>query len=190
MPKNRRDVPREERVAEVLAAASLRFVDQGYRGTSVGDIAKDVGVATGAIHWYFPTKADLFAAAFRELVDNPAGLASAEAEDADPKSLLIEFLVERQPYRLMHHDAHALLGESPAVAEAHDAMHVRLDELLLRAVRLRLPEDTDLGLAEDAAHYLLEGVLTAPKRDQSVLEVIDFVIDALVSASSVEPDFA
>lgn len=183
MPKNRRDVPREERVAEILTAASLRFVNQGYRGTSVGDIAKDVGVATGAIHWYFPTKADLFAATFSELVDGPAGLAAVEADGTDPKSLLVEFLVERAPYRLMHHDAHALLGESPAVAEAHDAMHVRLDGLLLGAVRLRLPEGTDLGLAEDAAHYLLEGVLTAPKRDQSVVDVIEFVVDALVSVS-------
>lgn len=181
MPKNRRGVPREERVAEILAAAGQRFLAQGYRATSIGDIAKDVGVANGAIHWYFATKDDLFAATFRSLVNSSL---DAESDSTrDPEQTLVDFLVEREPFRLLHHDAHALLDDSPIVAEAHDAMHEQLDELLLQALRNRLPDRLELGVVEDMAHYLLEGVMTAPQRGKSIQEVLSFVLDGLAAAS-------
>lgn len=185
MAKNRRDVPREDRVAEILSAARERFVHHGYRATSIGDIARDIGVASGAIHWYFPTKDNLFAATFADIVaERPKGGSAGEVDD--PQATLVEFLTDKVPYQTLHHDAHTLLQESNAVAEVHDQLHEHLNELLLRSVSLQLPSDTELGIVDDLAHYLLEGLLTTHKHDRSIEDVISFAVDALVAAAKAQ----
>jgi AcrR family transcriptional regulator len=53
-PKNRREL--------ILAAASLRFHQQGYARTSLDDIAKDLGVTAPALYRHFRSKDDLYTA--------------------------------------------------------------------------------------------------------------------------------
>jgi AcrR family transcriptional regulator len=52
---------RDERVREILKAAEAMFLDKGYEGTSVRDIARRVGISSALVHRYFPNKATLFA---------------------------------------------------------------------------------------------------------------------------------
>ncbi len=190
MPRNRRNVPRKERVEEIVAAATARFVQHGYRATSISDIAADIGIASGAVHWYFPTKDDLFAAVFARIVQDdtsgetsdPVMGAGAESK-ADSEAELVAFLVEREPFKLLHHDAHALLEQSDAVAQVHDQMHQQLNTMLLNAVAEHCPEGTSLTRIANTAHFLLEGILCTPKREQSIDEVISFAVDALVAAA-------
>ena len=49
----------------ILRAAVRRFAADGFRATSVADIARDVGVTPGAVYAYFPSKDALF----RDAVD-------------------------------------------------------------------------------------------------------------------------
>ena len=49
----------------VLQAAIRRFAADGFRATSVADIAREVGVTPGAVYAYFPSKDALF----RDAVD-------------------------------------------------------------------------------------------------------------------------
>lgn len=46
----------------VLETATRLFAEQGYRGTSMEDVAAAVGVGKGTLYLYFPTKIDLFVA--------------------------------------------------------------------------------------------------------------------------------
>ncbi len=193
MPKNRRNVPREERVEEIVAAATARFVEHGFRATSISDIARDVGIAPGAVHWYFPTKDDLFAAVFSDVIRGakpieakgqaPPMPTSGVETAASPEAKLVAFLIEREPFKLLHHDAHTLLEQSEGVSQVHDQMHQQLNAMLLEAVADRAPKGTDLGSISGTAHYLLEGILSTPKRKQSIEEVISFAVDALVAAA-------
>ncbi|HWI64611.1 MAG TPA: TetR/AcrR family transcriptional regulator, partial [Symbiobacteriaceae bacterium] len=57
---------REERRAEILAAAIETFAREGFAETSVSAIAKAAGVSHGTVFLYFPTKEDLFRAAVVE----------------------------------------------------------------------------------------------------------------------------
>jgi AcrR family transcriptional regulator len=50
----------------ILDAATLRFGRDGYRATSVADIARDAGVSGTAAYAYFEGKEDLFLAAVDE----------------------------------------------------------------------------------------------------------------------------
>src|ERR1044071_2339657 len=50
----------------VLEAAIVRFGREGYRATSVADIARDAGVGGTVAYAYFPNKEALFLAAIDE----------------------------------------------------------------------------------------------------------------------------
>jgi AcrR family transcriptional regulator len=169
----------------VVAAARQRFENHGYKGTSVADIAGDVGVNTGSIHWYFPTKDDLFAAVVaqiaaesREIVD--AALSAGQS----PMDALVGFLSTAERYRGMHIEAHDRLGESDAVARVHEEFHAWLDELLLDVIRPRLRAVDDVGLIADTAHIVFEGLLgSATPRDRPFREIVQFLVDMLVAAA-------
>jgi AcrR family transcriptional regulator len=185
VPPNRRSIPRADRLEAVVAAARQRFENHGYKGTSVADIAGDVGVNTGSIHWYFPTKDDLFAAVVaqiaaesREIVD--AALSAGQS----PMDALVGFLSTAERYRGMHIEAHDRLGESDAVARVHEEFHAWLDELLLDVIRPRLQAVDDVGLIADTAHIVFEGLLgSATPRDRPFAEIVQFLVDMLVAAA-------
>lgn len=60
--KTRGESARAARREEILAAARAVFARQGFRGTTIADIAEEAGIALGTIYLYFPSKDDVFAA--------------------------------------------------------------------------------------------------------------------------------
>jgi AcrR family transcriptional regulator len=58
--------PSSERRDHVVLAAAQIFVERGYAGTSMRDIAERVGMLPGSVYHYFPAKEDLFVAVHRE----------------------------------------------------------------------------------------------------------------------------
>jgi AcrR family transcriptional regulator len=185
MPPNRRSIPREDRLDAVVAAARHRFETHGYKGTSIADIAGDVGVNAGSIHWYFPTKDDLFAAVVARVSEESRdSVGVALSAGASPMDALSGFLASAERYRGMHIDAHDRVGESDAVAAVHQEFHAWLDDLLLAVVQPRLGRGTDVVLIADTAHIMFEGLLgsTIP-RDRPFEEIVRFLVDMLVAAA-------
>jgi AcrR family transcriptional regulator len=185
MPPNRRSIPREDRLDAVVDAARHRFETHGYKGTSIADIAGDVGVNAGSIHWYYPTKDDLFAAVVARVSEESRESVEADlASGSSPMDALVSFLATAERYRGMHINAHDRVGESDAVAGAHEAFHAWLDELLLAVVRPRLGADRGIGLIADTAHIMFEGLLgsTIP-RDRPFEEIVQFLIEMLIAVA-------
>lgn len=61
MPKTRsasRRQAKARRSAEVLDAIAALFAEQGYHGTSTGDIAARLGLRQGSLYYYFTSKQD------------------------------------------------------------------------------------------------------------------------------------
>lgn len=54
---------------ELLVAAERHIRIRGYEGFSFREIAKDVGIKSSSVHYYFPTKADMGAAVARRYCD-------------------------------------------------------------------------------------------------------------------------
>lgn len=185
VPANRRGVPRPERVEAIVDAARRRFEAHGYRSTSLGDIAKDLGLNAGAIHWYFPTKDDLFATVMRRIIDDGRATVAKElGEDAPPSEIIIRFLTVSEPYRGLHVDAHDRLAFSPAVAEIHDELHEWLDGLLLSIVRSRVDAAHETRLIAEIVHIVFEGLLgSTMERDRPFSELVHFLVDMLVATA-------
>src|ERR1700689_185088 len=70
----------------ILDAAIARFGREGYRSTSVADIARDASVGGTVAYAYFPNKEALFFAAVEEDAAGgiPEGLSAAFAETTPP----------------------------------------------------------------------------------------------------------
>ena len=76
--------------ADVLAAARETFVERGYDGTRLSDIAARLGVSAAALLRHAPTKKDLFLACMGEAEPEPMPLAFLEECDGseDPAQVL------------------------------------------------------------------------------------------------------
>lgn len=81
---------KEDRPAELTAAAMDEFAKNGYDATPVEAVAKRAGVSKGLLYVYFRTKEELFKAVVRSVVS--PRLDKLTAAVADEKMTVAEFL--------------------------------------------------------------------------------------------------
>ncbi len=133
------DLSKGERTRQaILAAAIRRFGKDGYRATSVADIARDAGVGGTVAYAYFPNKEALFVAAVDE---DAAAVISEGLSSITDRSLISDWrqsLIFTLVAAVEHHPlARRLLGglepdvtvrvlEIPALAELRKACAERL----------------------------------------------------------------
>jgi AcrR family transcriptional regulator len=85
---------KDARPAELIAAALELFVDKGYAGTRLEDVAARAGVSKGTLYLYFENKEDLLKAVVQESVvarisETAEELAHFEGSSAELVSYLI-----------------------------------------------------------------------------------------------------
>jgi AcrR family transcriptional regulator len=95
--KSRRDQFSEATRAALLDAATQRFAERGFAGTSLEDVAADIQATRGAVYHHFSSKRALFEAVFARLETNAvdqAAKAGARGANAWESALLAleEFL--------------------------------------------------------------------------------------------------
>ncbi|MGH3818112.1 MAG: TetR/AcrR family transcriptional regulator, partial [Pseudonocardiaceae bacterium] len=62
-------MPRDERRAQLLAAATDVFVNNGYHATVMDDIAERAGVSKPVLYQHFPSKLELYLALLERHTD-------------------------------------------------------------------------------------------------------------------------
>lgn len=76
-----------DKASEILQVARATMMERGYNGFSFRDIAADVGIKSASIHYHYPTKADLAAAAARAYRENFANALESLKGDRAPDLL-------------------------------------------------------------------------------------------------------
>jgi AcrR family transcriptional regulator len=80
----------EEARVEILNAAAATFMQRGYSGTSIDDVADALGATKGRIYHYYRSKTDIFIdvhlSALRVLLDRVGAIATQE--DLTPRARL------------------------------------------------------------------------------------------------------
>lgn len=95
-PKPRWERRKDARPAELLAAALELFVEKGYAGTRLEDVAHRAGVSKGTLYLYFENKEDLFKAVVRESVVARISETAGQIERFEgPSAALLEHVVRR-----------------------------------------------------------------------------------------------
>src|SRR3954447_2465000 len=86
VPRKRSEVDREDKIAEIVAAAQQQLAEGGYRRLSVKAISRDLGLAQAAVYWYFPSKDHVFVSAIERTFN--------EAWSRKPKAATLERQVQ------------------------------------------------------------------------------------------------
>jgi AcrR family transcriptional regulator len=189
MPATRHGRPRPEKAAELLAIAERLFRERGYNGTTMAAIAAEAGVASNVVHWYFPSKDELFAKALEELqirgLDELLDRQLARATPGEEKKTLEEVLT-RLVWRVLdgHHliaTVHERANQSEVIDALHERAHRRYAHYLGRAVsRCGVPE-AERELVVEALSTALEGLVMHRASKRKARRMISFLVERLTA---------
>jgi AcrR family transcriptional regulator len=157
VPRNRRDQSTEVKREQILAAASLLFLDEGYEGASMPKIAAAAGVTPNTLYWYFGDKDQLFVRVADEYLKTL--LTQHAVVSAQPLGEQFVWLVDSlRPVRHLVAAVHARVAKSPVIAQWHAAFHGQMEALFEQQLGVQL---TGLRREAEAAAvtFAIEGAI-------------------------------
>ena len=88
----------------ILIAATALFIERGYEGTTVADIAARAGVSRATVFWHFSEKAGLFREAFSRLLAPFRESLERGFHDVTPRKRLEEQLAMSEQFARDHRE--------------------------------------------------------------------------------------
>ena len=181
--------PKQERRAQIMAAAKEVFADAGYHGASINSIIEKAEIARGTFYLYFESKAAVFDSILDEaMTDLRARIHRIEVEDKTapaPQVQLraqvvatLEYIVRDRPLAMLLLSA----GHTPdaEAAERLDQFFADVRDLLRRAfesgMEIGLVRKVNPELAAAAMLGMIRGVveqLVTQPRAPEVEHVVD-----------------
>lgn len=164
-------LPRDERRAQLLAAAQEVFVANGYHGAAMDEIAETARVSKPVLYQHFPSKRELYLALLdshlRKLIDLLLGALNSTTDNDERVQAVM-----RAYFRFIASDdqAHRLVFESDLINDPEVSARLEtLNKTFADAVARVIAEDTKLpeleaqllgralaGMAQVSARYWLE----------------------------------
>jgi TetR/AcrR family transcriptional regulator, repressor of the mexAB-oprM multidrug resistance operon len=175
VPRNRQEVPREERIDSLLAVAESQFLARGFAATSIAEIARAAGIEPGSVYWYFRSKDHAFAAVLNRLLDGEVDRIGELPGEPVDKLLAALDSVERR--RSLHPCVAERAPHAPPVMEYHERLHDWLHGLALDAVTKLLPEP-EREISADAVVATIEGGLANPAPSRPTSHLVRYLLDA------------
>lgn len=177
MPRNRRPRDREEKRAEIVAAATTLFTDSGYDETSMSKVATAAGVTPNTIYWYFDDKDALLVAVLDHVLES--ALADAALERDRPWGDQLLWAVDRlDHYRRLVMVVHARAAVSPTIDAWHGNFHTLMDNLLVDGFRRAGIPEADLVPMAAIGAFVVEGLLMHPRDDQDRRAIVQTLMAA------------
>ena len=86
---------REENERLILEAAEAVFAELGFKGATTGAIAERAGLPKANVHYYFPSKDDLYRAVMARVLDRWLAAASSLDDSDDPEDALTRYIAAK-----------------------------------------------------------------------------------------------
>jgi TetR/AcrR family transcriptional regulator, repressor of the mexAB-oprM multidrug resistance operon len=179
VPRNRRDVPREERLAQLVAVARELFLSRGYAGTTLADIARSAGVAPNALRWYLPTKDAWLAAVLDAALDDVAASA-----DPDPLVALLGAVERLRASRSLSPALYDRAEESAELAQFCRRLSTWLTDKINEVLDAHRLTGPDRDMAAAALGLLLENEFARPADATERSEVLRFIVSRVLEPPS------
>jgi len=178
----------DRRRAEVVLGAARVFAERGYDQTSVPELAEALGLATGSLYHYFPSKEHLLRAICDQLMD-PL-LEQAEALLAEPREpdeqlralvrLWVEHVVAHRDHMLVFQQERHVIERGAAwrgVRASRKAFERLAEDALVQAgSESRLSLFALLGMVNHTAQWY------RPRGRLGAAEIADGYVDLLLGA--------
>jgi AcrR family transcriptional regulator len=140
----------DNRLPQILDAAARLFRTQGFQGTSVRDIVRDVDMLPGSLYYHFATKEELLAEVYAEGVRRISARVRAAIEPLSDPWARLEAACVAHLEAILEDDDYAQVvirvrpGDAPAAQPRLIALRDEYEALLTRLVAdLKLPRGTD-----------------------------------------------
>jgi hypothetical protein len=105
----------------VACVHKCNFEDESVVSNKIGEIGHGrLRTDALAVHWYFPTKDDLFAAVLERVFGE--AIAEVEASDPAPRDRLEALLPKTQKYRVLRREAYERIEESEALRAVYSGL--------------------------------------------------------------------
>ncbi|WP_146059085.1 TetR/AcrR family transcriptional regulator [Actinomadura rubteroloni] len=176
MPRNRQDVDRDAKIAEIREAAVGLLRAGGYPALSHSAVAKELGLARTAVAWYFASKDDLFAAALADIYAADLGTPPADGDVMVRLRWAVERLTALQP---LTHALHERARHSPAAAELEAALQNSLCTRLRALLAPHVAADR-LDRVTTTVVVFVEGLLVQPRTTPDRLGLLEFLVTELI----------
>ncbi len=173
----------------ILDVAQELFATKGYVGTSLRDIAEELGTTVAALYYYFHRKEDLLSSLIEPMFTDIDTLLD-DVVDLDPDERPRRLLAGLLDAMLEHRPTLAAIAQDPS-ALGKGGLEARARSQVLRAIALLAPSgDALAALRARCAIAVLSGALDP--RDRCTLTVatanrtavVDAAIGALRSGAS------
>jgi TetR/AcrR family fatty acid metabolism transcriptional regulator len=128
----RRRLPREQRKAQILDAATRVFASKGFRAATTKEIAAEAGISEGTIYNYFDSKYDLLIAMSKRLALESLLQLEALPPETSVRSYVTALVTDRFQLLVKHMDLIRAL--MPEVLVDDDLKRVYTEEVLSPAV--------------------------------------------------------
>lgn len=175
MPRNRRPQDREEKRAEIIAAATVLFTESGFDETSMSKVAAAAGVTTNTIYWYFDDKDALLVAVLDHVLGSALGEAALEPDRPWVDQLL--WAVDRlDQYRRLVTVVHARTATSATIDAWHTGFHALMDTLLIEGFRRAGVPDQSLVPMAAIGVFVVEGLLMHPHVGQDRRAIVEALV--------------
>jgi AcrR family transcriptional regulator len=177
-------MPRDERRAQLLAAATDVFVNNGYHATVMDDIAERAGVSKPVLYQHFPGKLELYLALLERHTDELVRRVLAAIEETHDNWQRVRNAVgayfdfvdgDGEAFRLVFESD---LRNQPAVQTLVEQANTVCVEAIAQAVVVDAGLDTDrawlvavgvVGISEHSARYWLTRRHEVPKEEAVAL---------------------
>lgn len=178
-------MPRTSRRDELARSALALFVERGFTGASVADIAATLDVSKAAVSYHFPTKDDLLLELVEPVLSELEGVVAATGVIEDEEDL--RAFLSRYAAALLSHAEVATWLDADLGVLAHPLVGDRVEAL--HAATRHLLTGSDEPAAEVAAASAL-GALWRPVRNlgAAVEHERDQLIESAVAVLRVAAD--
>ncbi len=201
MAKPRFQRRKEDRPAEITAAAMSAFAENGFAATRVEDVARRAGVSKGLLYLYFKTKEDLFKAVIRNFVSPKVDALINNIETTDMTAeeflrgpfLLFAQTIPKSPARIV---IRLLIAEGPKHPDLVTWYWENIVSKGLAALRTLIAKGVRAGEFRPSALDNFPHLLVAPvvlstlwiqlfenqanlDTDQMIAQHVEFVLDSI-----------
>lgn len=164
-------MPKDERRLQLLSSALEVFVNHGYHGAAMDDIAETAKVSKPVLYQHFPSKRDLYLALLDSHLEALASMLVAALNSTTDNKLRVQATMKAYFHFMAKDDqAHRLVFESDLVNDPEVAARLeKFNAAYADAIGKVIAEDTGLapveatllgralaGMAQVSARYWLE----------------------------------
>lgn len=160
MSKSRTVKPVEERRQEILSTARRLFTSNGYKNTSVSEIANELGIAQGLVFHYFKSKATLLYSVFDEIAAEEQTTMTALFEDYQGRAIDCLSLFFQKSHDYRGYDA--LLTDLASDPAVHEYLQDKVSRLSVPLIKRMIERGNADGswqcdYPEQTAIFIIQG---------------------------------